>query len=119
MRLTRLLRAAGAVLILALCAAAWVGAAADAPVADAAQARDAEAVKRLLKQAEALEQHARSLQAGQHDDARRAQAWADAALALKDIGEVDRASACQCPRRSPAFAAPARRPSTISASRTR
>lgn len=49
MRLTTLTRVFAAVLVAAVCAAPLVSAMAEAPVADAAQAKDAAAVKRLLK----------------------------------------------------------------------
>jgi len=55
-----------------------------------------QALGQPLKQAQALEQHARSLQASPHSDEERAQAWHIAAQAFDNVGEAERAAACQC-----------------------
>ena len=49
----------------------------------------------MLKQAEALEAHARSLESTPCSDEVRAEAWAAAAQAFEAEGEIERAAACQ------------------------
>jgi outer membrane protein assembly factor BamB len=53
------------------------------------------ALGRSLKQAEALEAHARSLEGTSCSDEGRAEAWAATARAFESEGEADRAAACQ------------------------
>jgi hypothetical protein len=48
-----------------------------------------------LKQAEALEQHARSLESRSCSDEERAAAWAAAAEVFRDEGEIERVAACR------------------------
>jgi outer membrane protein assembly factor BamB len=54
-----------------------------------------EELDQLFEQAEALEQHARSLKVGERSDEEQAIAWETAARAFETIGQIERATACQ------------------------
>jgi outer membrane protein assembly factor BamB len=54
-----------------------------------------EELDQLLEQAEALEQYAQSLEAGEHSEEERASAWESAARIFETMGQIERAVACQ------------------------